>query len=159
MLRDLAEAPQDRKVGCAPVNRHAIAHLPRRSRTDRYGLDPAYRQDPGLRKLFERPLLHESRVAGEREHQQRATTSADGSRRRHSAPVRRNSRGGRPRLPVPPSPHRCLPPFAIISVRIIPGRISKTFTPQPAIRVAYSAADMASPAFEMQYSPRLIDAV
>src|ERR1017187_7106443 len=49
--------------------------------------------------------------------------------------------------------------LAIMSVRIIPGRISKTFTPISASRCAYSATDMLRPAFEMQYSPRFTDAV
>ena len=46
-----------------------------------------------------------------------------------------------------------------MSVRMIPGRISKTFTPVSASRCAYNATDMLSPAFEIQYSARFTDAV
>ena len=45
-----------------------------------------------------------------------------------------------------------------MSVRTIPGRISNTFTPQAASRVAHSAAAMLKPALEMQYSPRFTEA-
>ncbi len=42
---------------------------------------------------------------------------------------------------------------------MIPGRSSSTCTPSPASRTAQSCEVIASPAFEMQYSPRLTDAV
>ena len=46
-----------------------------------------------------------------------------------------------------------------MSVAMMPGRSSSTCTPCSARRTAHSCDAIARPAFEMQYSPRLIDAV
>ena len=46
-----------------------------------------------------------------------------------------------------------------MSVAMMPGRSSRTEIPASARRTAQSCVAMPSPALEMQYSPRLIDAV
>ena len=48
---------------------------------------------------------------------------------------------------------------AVMSVAMMPGRTSRTWMPSPASRTAQSWEAMASPALEMQYSPRFTDAV
>ena len=47
---------------------------------------------------------------------------------------------------------------AVMSVAMIPGRTSNTCTPSVARREAHSLVTIPSPAFEMQYSPRLMEA-